>query len=191
MRQSPLITGLTVVAFVLLSLHLCAQERVLLKLERSEVTFLSEAPLETITATNIQCNGLVDPAARTFAVQVPITGFEGFNSPMQREHFNENYLESREWPKATFAGRVIEGVDLTQPGSYQVRAKGTLKIHGVEQERVVPCTVVVAPEGVRITSSFDVTLADHDIRIPRIVQQKIAAVIKVKVDLLFKIDQGK
>ena len=191
MRKSPLITGSAVLMIVLHSLNLSAQDRVLLRLERSEVTFLSDAPLESITASNIRCTGLVDPTARTFGVQVPISGFEGFNSPMQREHFNENYLESREWPTATFAGRVIEDIDLTHPGSYSVRAKGTLKIHGVEQERVVPCTVVVAPEGVRITSSFEVALADHDIRIPRIVQQKIAAVIKVKVDLLFKNDQGK
>ena len=84
-----------------------------------------------------------------------------------------------------------EGVDLTQPGTYSVRAKGTLKIHGIEQERVVPCTVVVAPEGVRVTAAFDVAVADHGIRIPRIVQQKIAAVIKVKVDVLFKNDKGK
>ncbi|MBZ0207100.1 MAG: YceI family protein [Flavobacteriales bacterium] len=191
MRRGHLITWLSLLTVLIQSPDLCAQERVLLRLDRSEVTFLSEAPLEHITASNTNCTGLVDPAARTFAVQVPISGFEGFNSPMQREHFNENYMESSDWPAATFAGRIIEGVDLTQPGTYSVRAKGTLKIHGIEQERVVPCTVVVAPEGVRVTAAFDVAVADHGIRIPRIVQQKIAAVIKVKVDVLFKNDKGK
>jgi hypothetical protein len=170
----------------IIAMPLCGQKRVLLHVQRSEVTFVSDAPLERITATNTTCTGLVDPEKRTFAVQVPIAEFEGFNSPLQREHFNENYLESRAWPTATFSGRIIEDIDLDGPGTYPVRAKGSLKIHGVGQERIVPCTVVVAPDGVRITAQFDVALADHDIRIPRIVQQKISSVIQVKVDLLFK-----
>jgi hypothetical protein len=177
-------------AFGIASLPLRAQERLLLRVERSEATFLSEAPLERITATNTRCTGLVDPMARTFAVQVPIAEFQGFNSPLQKEHFNENYLESRTWPTATFAGRIIEAIDLEVPGTYAIRAKGTLKIHGVEQERIIPCTVVVSSSGVRITADFEVPLSDHDIRIPRVVQQKIAPVIQVKLDLLFKRDPG-
>jgi hypothetical protein len=31
-----------------------------------------------------------------------------------------------------------------------------------------------------------VLLSDHDIRIPKVVQQKIASVVQVKLDLLFK-----
>jgi len=31
-----------------------------------------------------------------------------------------------------------------------------------------------------------VLLSEHDIRIPRVVHQKIASVVQVKVDLLFK-----
>jgi hypothetical protein len=45
---------------------------------------------------------------------------------------------------------------------------------------------VVAKDGIRVTSAFDVSLADHDIRVPRVVQQKLAAVVNVKVDLLFE-----
>ncbi|MBK9764593.1 MAG: hypothetical protein IPO87_14895 [Flavobacteriales bacterium] len=56
----------------------------------------------------------------------------------------------------------------------------------MEQERIIPCKVVVAENGIRITTTFDVALDDHGIRVPRVVQQKIAAVIEVKVDLLFE-----
>ena len=41
-------------------------------------------------------------------------------------------------------------------------------------------------DGIRVTSAFDVALADHGIRIPRVVHQKVAAVAQVKVDALFK-----
>ena len=67
-----------------------------------------------------------------------------------------------------------------------MRAKGELSIHGVVRERIIPCTLVVTAEGVRVTSSFEVLLSDHDIRIPKVVQQKIASVVQVKLDLLFK-----
>lgn len=165
---------------------LSAQSPVRWKIERSVVSLLSEAPLERITAQNTRSTGLLDPAARSFALQVPIASFEGFNAPLQREHFNENYMVSGTYPNATFAGRIIESVDFTTPGTHAVRAKGKLVIHGVEKERIIACTLVVAPDGIRVTSTFDVAVDDHAIRVPRVVQQKIASVVQVTVDALFK-----
>ncbi|HRP00423.1 MAG TPA: YceI family protein [Flavobacteriales bacterium] len=167
------------------------QDKELLRLERSRITFLSEAPMETITAANTRSTGLLDPATRSFAVQVPMAEFEGFNSPLQREHFNENYLESAVHPKATFKGRIIEAVDLRTPGTHTIRAKGELSIKGIVRERIVPCTMVVSANEVRITGSFDVALDEHEIRVPRVVQQKIAPVVQVKLDLLFSSSPAK
>ncbi len=163
-----------------------AQDRALLGVKRSEVSFLSEAPLERISATNERSSGLLDPVKRTFGVQIPIMEFQGFNSPLQREHFNENYMDSRSWPNATFQGRIIETVDLTTPGDHQVRAKGMFSVRGIEQERIVVCRVVVSEAGVRVTSEFMVALEDHGIRIPRVVQQKLASNVSVKVDLRYE-----
>lgn len=160
--------------------------RPLYRVVRSSVTFTSTAPLETITATNRAANGLLDLNERTFALRVPIVDFHGFNAPLQREHFNENYMAGRIWPNAQFKGRIIEAADLTGPGTYPVRAKGMLTIHGVERERIIPCRLVVDAGGIRVTTTMDVALADHDIRIPRVVEQKIASVVQVDVDLLFE-----
>ena len=163
-----------------------AQSDALLKVVRSKVDFVSDAPFERITATNTKASGLIDPTERTFAVRIPIAAFEGFNAPLQQEHFNENYMVTRTWPNATFQGRVIEAVDLSVPGSYDVRAKGELTIRGVKQERIIPCHMIVSEDGMRVTTGFDVALDRHEIRIPRVVQQKIAPVVQVEVDLLFK-----
>lgn len=178
---------LNLLLIALVAIHLLfGQDRFLLKVERSEIIFVSDAPLEHITATNTSSTGLLDLTARSFAVRIPIVEFQGFNSPLQQEHFNENYLETRRFPNATFEGRIIEAVDLSEPGEHVVRAKGRFTIHGVETERVIPCKLVVSDQGVRVTTEFDVTLGDHGIRIPRVVQQKLAAVAKVKVDAVFK-----
>lgn len=163
-----------------------AQEPLRYRLFRSLVAFVSDAPLERIVAENTESSGVLDLEARTFAVQVPVASFEGFNAPLQREHFNENYLVSASWPKASFVGRMIEPVDLIVPGKHTVRAKGELTIRGERRERIIPCDVVVTAEGIRVTGTFDVAVDEHAIRIPRVVQQKIAAVVQVKVDLLFK-----
>lgn len=176
----------TCLSIIFLLLWSVVFPQIRLKLERSTIAFKSEAPLETIQAATHAATGLLDVNARTFAVQIPVTSFEGFNAPLQREHFNENYMVSRTWPNATFSGRIIEAVDLSKPGTYEVRAKGLLNLRGEARERIIPCHVVVHPLGVEVTTNFEIVVEDHGIRIPRVVQQKIAATVAVRVDLQFQ-----
>ena len=102
---------------IILSFSFCVQvfSQVRLKVVRSEVSFVSDAPLERIVARNTAATGLLEPATRSFAIQIPVAEFDGFNSPLQREHFNENYMQTNARPKATFAGRIIETIDLSVP----------------------------------------------------------------------------
>ena len=79
---------------------------------------------------------------------------------------------------------------MREPGMYRVRAKGQFTLHGVQRERIIPCVVIVTEEGIRVTTDFGVLLSDHNIRVPRVVQQKVSGLVKVSVDLLF-VDPGK
>jgi hypothetical protein len=177
-----------VLAGLLLAAAVAAQPQ--WRLQEGSLTFLSEAPAERITATSTKPTGILEPPTRTFAVQVAMRSFVGFNSPLQQEHFNESYVESSFYPSATFQGRIIETMDLRQPGVYKVRAKGQFTLHGVQRERIIPCVINVTEEGIRVTTDFGVLLSDHNIRVPRVVQQKVSGLVKVNVDLLF-IDPGK
>lgn len=168
-----------------------AQRPVSLEIGRGSVTFVSSAPHEHITATNDKVSGVLSLDERSFAIRVPMRAFVGFNSPLQKEHFEENYVETAYHPNALFEGRIIETTDLRTPGRREVRAKGRFTLHGVARERIVLCTVTIGddPAGdgsVRVRAEFPVTLADHNIRIPRIVQQKLASVVNVSVDLQFQ-----
>ena len=116
------------------------------QMNNGTVDFRSEAPLEIIKASSSELKGLIDFTQGTFAFSIPIISFKGFNSALQREHFNENYMETERYPRATFAGKLIEQVDITRDGEYAIRAKGKLTIHGVEQERIIPSTVIVKEE---------------------------------------------
>lgn len=155
--------------------------------EKGSIEFKSDAPLELIQAASRDMKGVIDIQERTFAFSVPVASFQGFNSPLQREHFNENYMETAKYPKATFSGRIIEEADLGKPGEYTVRAKGMLTVHGISRERIIKSQVVVNGTSCKVSSFFTVLLADHDISIPKVVHQKIAEEIEVRVDALLNL----
>lgn len=150
--------------------------------ENGKVQFKSDAPLEVIQAHSSKLRGILDPDRKAFAWTVEIATFEGFNSPLQREHFNENYLETTRFPKAVFSGKIIEDIDFSQSGTYPVRAKGKLVLHGVEQERIIKGQLELRNGIARVRALFTVPLADHDIAIPKVVYQKIAEEISVSVE---------
>ena len=105
-----------------------------------------------------------------------------------QEHFNENYLETDKYPRASFEGKIIEDIDLHTDGIYNIRAKGNLTVHGVVQERIIKCDINIKNGVVSIKSNFTVQLADHNITIPKVVHEKLASEIKVEVktDLIEK-----
>lgn len=148
--------------------------------EKGAISFTSNAKLELINASSNKIKGLLDISTYQFAFVVQVQSFEGFNSELQRQHFNERYLESEKFYEATFAGKIIEQIDFTKNGVYEVRAKGNLTIHGKKQPRIIKGTITVKDKSIQIDSEFSVPLADHDISIPQIVSQKIATEILVK-----------
>lgn len=152
------------------------------------VSFRSEAPFELINASSKEMKGAIDISKNNFAFRIRIRSFEGFNSPLQKEHFNENYMESEKYPEATFSGKIIEAINYEQKGKYTIRAKGILTIHGVEQERIIKSEMELTGKSILINSSFTVLLSDHQIPIPRVVKEKLANEIKVdiKTELLPK-----
>ena len=149
--------------------------------DNGKVILKSDAALEMIQAQSNKLRGAVDFSTNSFAWTVEIRSFEGFNNQLQREHFNENYMESDKYPKASFTGKIIEQVNLEVDGVYAVRAKGKISVHGVEQERIIKSQVTVAGKRIQISSTFTVPLSEHNITIPRIVYQKIAEEISVTI----------
>ncbi len=145
-----------------------------------EIKFTSKAELELIKANSNKVQGVLDTGTGKFAFLVNISSFEGFNSALQRKHFNENYMESEKFATAKFSGKIIEDVNLAQPGVYEVRAKGDLDIHGQKQTRIIKAKVTVKQNELQIESTFTVPLTDHNITIPKIVSQKIATEIVVE-----------
>jgi hypothetical protein len=153
---------------------------------RGKVKFTSNAPLEMIKAESQEIIGSVNLEKNTFEFEVPVKSFNGFNSGLQKRHFNENYMESEKYTSGTFIGKIIEDVDLNIEGVYPVRAKGIFTVHGIPMERIIKGTVDVSKNEINIHSNFQVLLTDHFIKIPTIINQKLADVIDVDVNVLLK-----
>lgn len=150
------------------------------------ISFFSHAPLEDIEAHNYQANTILDATTGEMVFSVLIKSFQ-FEKALMQEHFNEKYLESDKYPKASFKGKVtnMSEIDLEQAGSYPAQVAGTLTIHGETHEVEVEGTLEVSGEGVKAKAEFPVTVADYNIKIPGVVRDNIAKVVAVKVDLTY------
>ncbi|MFN5705596.1 MAG: YceI family protein [bacterium] len=155
-------------------------------LKQGNISFKSEAPLELIQAKSTELKGLILSTDLTYAFTVNNSSFKGFNSALQEEHFNENYMESNKFPRSTFKGKIVDPIDFSKDGKYEVRAKGKLQIHGIEKDRIIKSVVEVKGNMLIITSKFTVLLEDYDISIPKVVHQKIAEEINIEVKATFE-----
>lgn len=164
---------------VLFSFFLQAQNKFVV--EKGQISFTSNAKLEIINATSNKIQGLIDPTDNRFAFVVKIQSFQGFNGELQRQHFNDRYMETDKYFEATFSGKIIEEINLLKDGVHEVRAKGSLVIHGKKQIRIIKSKIIIENGIITIESNFVIPLTDHDIAIPQLVSEKIATEINVKL----------
>lgn len=170
-------------SFFCLNTLICnAQAKKIYKTKKSVVSFHSEAPKELITASSKQLKGLIDFDKGTFLFKVKMNSFEGFNNELQREHFNENYVESNLFPEATFSGKIIETIDITKPQISKIRAKGKFNVHGMSKECIINVSINTEGQTIELQSDFFINLQDFNIKIPKVVYNKLASKIAVHLN---------
>lgn len=182
-------TGMRILFFLLLLsiFTVNAQDNKLFYTTNSgKISFRSESKQELIKASSNEMVGVIDEEKKTFVFKVQIRTFTGFNSALQQEHFNEKFLESEKFPEATFLGKIIEDIDFEKDGVYEIRAKGKLWIHGVENERIIRSAVTIKNGIASIQSHFTVALADHNIKVPKVVHEKVSSEISVEISAELK-----
>ncbi len=153
-------------------------------LNESQVSFYSHAPIEDITAVNKKTAAIFNAATSEIVFSVPIKEFD-FAKSLMKEHFNEKYMETEKFPKATFQGK-LEGFDGGKTGEQTVRAIGKLTIHGVERDISESGTVEVKGKNMVMKSKFKVKLEDYQIVRPQLLWQNIAEEVEVTLDFVFK-----
>lgn len=152
--------------------------------EKGQVSFYSDAAIEDIEAINTVVGSLFNAATGEMVYIIKIRDFV-FEKALMREHFNEKYLESEKFPKATFQGKIV-GFKINAPGLQKVRATGKLTIHGVTRDIDVPGTIETVDDKLLMRSKFPIRLSDYNIKIPAIVGQNISEEVEVRVDFTYK-----
>lgn len=154
---------------------------------KGQISFFSKTPLENIDAVNNEVSSAVNLQSGELGFAVLIKSFH-FERALMEEHFNENYMESDNIPKAGFKGRInnISVVSVAKDGSYPVTADGDLTIHGVTKKVSIPGTLTVKGGQVALQAKFKVTPKDYNIKIPSLVADKIADAMNVSVDCKYE-----
>jgi len=147
----------------------------------AEVYFFSDKDaVEVVEATNNQVGAVIDLEAGEIAFQIQMRAFH-FDIALMEEHFNENYVESELYPKATFRGSFVKlPKDLSTPQTLTV--SGTMEFHGIKKEIEIQVILSLKDVVLQGDAKFYLLCSDFNIDIPKIVSDKIANSIEVTVN---------
>ncbi len=150
------------------------------------IHFFSATSMENIDATSNSALCILNTKTKKVSCQVKQTSFT-FKDKLMQEHFNENYMESDKFPKAQLDMVIVENLDFTKDGTYDITLKGTLEMHGVKKDREIKGKLTIKNgQPVSATAEFMVKLADHGIKIPSIVGANIAEDVKTNIEFAFE-----
>ncbi|GHM98536.1 hypothetical protein WSM22_00260 [Cytophagales bacterium WSM2-2] len=152
--------------------------------DKSYIKFYSHAAIEDITAENTKASSIFNEATGDVVFSIPIKEFE-FEKSLMKEHFNEKYMETEQFPKSTFQGKVT-GYQATATGEQKATAAGRLTIHGVTQDVQIPGTIEKANGALKMKAKFIIKLVDYKVKIPQLLWKNIAEEVEVTVEFNYK-----
>ncbi len=138
----------------------------------------STPAFEPVKAQHNTTTAILDVSNGNVAVLALVKGFR-FKNALMEEHFNENYMESDNFPKASFTGVIVDfkADDLGAEKEYTV--KGKLTIHGETKEIETPITLSKDGDSITMKTSFSAAPGDFNIEIPSVVKEKISESIAI------------
>lgn len=148
------------------------------------IYFISHTDIIDIDADNRQVGSVLDIETGEIVFSLLMKSFE-FTLPLAEEHFNENYVESHKYPKSTFKGKIVgaDQIDFMKQGIIPVLIEGELSIHGVTRKVSEKGELDIQEGKIVGKSQFSINLADYKIKVPRIVEDKVAKTIPLKIEM--------
>ena len=155
--------------------------------ESGQISFFSHTVIEDIRAENQEVSSVIDASTGEVAVILKMTDFQ-FPKKLMQEHFNENYVESEKFPKATFSGRIRNNdqVDYSTEGTYKVQVEGELTIHGISNEVEAEGTIELSVKGISARTKFMLNPEEFGIKIPKVVRRNIAEKLEITVEMNYQ-----
>ena len=168
------------IPILLVSLIGFSQEKMITK--TGTITFDASFPsFDEVKGINRYVTFVLNPETGEIASLAIMKGFE-FKIALMEEHFNENYMETDQYPKTIFRGQ-IEKFDqktlTTTPKDFTI--KGKLEIHGITKDVIVPGQISKTGGRITILSNFSVNTSDYSIPIPALIKYKLASKVNIQL----------
>jgi hypothetical protein len=143
----------------------------------------SQPTFEPIEANHTAVSALLNAETGELAVLALVRGFR-FPLALMEEHFNENYIESHQYPKTSFKGSIIDFDQTTLSDQPQtVQLTGELSMHGVTKPVTVSASINQTDDLITLESSFSVKTSEFGIEIPSLVRKQINENVQIQVSL--------
>lgn len=154
--------------------------------KNGSISFFSKTNIENIQADNNQVMSVLNAQTGELQFSLLIKGFH-FPRALMEEHFNENYLESDHFPKATFKGTIadIGKINFLKDAVYPIVVSGDLNMHGITNKVTSKGYISIKEEKITGSAIFIIEMADYKITIPKLVESNIAKTIEIKVNCLY------
>lgn len=162
-------------------MYLLAQKK--LETTSGKVFFEASVPLfEEISAVNKAVNCSLNLKDNSIVFSLKIKDFK-FKRDLMHTHFNEIYLESDKYPRATFKG-VVPNFDLDKisPEGTFLKINGTIKIHGVSKPITVSGIFKKTKNQLQVTADFTLNTDDFEIKILSMILPKISKKVQTHLE---------
>lgn len=152
-----------------------------------KIDFHAGTSVEDIDGVNNEVASLLNVKSGELVFTVLVKSFH-FKRASMEEHFNENYMESTKYPKASYKGKItnLAAVDFSANGQYPVTTEGELTIHGITKKITAPGKVTVQNGKITAQSTFRILMSDYGIQIPGVVADKIAKEAEINVNCIYE-----
>ena len=170
---------ITFLILMLISISAIGQSKYLTK--TGLLAFEASVPsFEEVAAKNNSTTAILNTENGDFAALALVKAFR-FKNALMEEHFNENYAESDNHPKATFKGNIENfNFDTLNKLDSSFSIDGSLTFHGVTKEiKSISLTIKMVDDKIVLSGSFKVLVSDFDIEIPKIVANKLSDEVSV------------
>lgn len=151
------------------------------------INFEASVPsFEEVKAKNNAVTCIFNTNTGEIAALALMKGFR-FKVALMEEHFNENYIESSKFPKATFKGK-IENFNISDLGNStkEYTLKGKLELHGKTKDITSTAKIKKNGSDIELKTAFNVNTDDFAIEIPSVVSKKVSKKVLVDCNFLLK-----
>ncbi len=152
-----------------------------------QVTFFSHTDVENIEAVNNQTLCVLDIETGDIVLHILMKAFV-FENELMREHFNESYIESDLYPKATFRGKIVD-FNPTESDTQVRMIEGQFTLKDKTAPLAFKVKIDNTNDGYTMSGNAEVFIDDYTIKIPKLLSPNIAKSLDVSFNFEFIMDE--